>query len=126
MPQNNKNILNKPFKSCCTDPMTGYWRDGYCRTAQEDQGTHVVCAFMTQEFLDFTKSRGNNLSDPIPAYNFPGLKPGDKWCLCILRWLEADKAGKAPKVDLEATDIKALDYTTLDLLKKYRMDEVRA
>ncbi len=122
MAQNNKNIHDKPLKSCCTDPMTGYWRDGYCRTAQEDQGTHVVCAIMTQEFLDFTKSRGNNLSDPIPAYNFPGLKPRDKWCLCILRWLEAEKAGKAPKLDLEATDIKALDYTTLDLLKQYAIN----
>ena len=122
MPKNNKNILNKPLKSCCTDPMTGYWRDGYCRTAQEDQGTHVVCAEMTQEFLEYTKSRGNNLSDPIPAYDFPGLKLGDKWCLCVLRWLEAEKAGVAPKVDLEATDIKALDYTTLDLLKKYAKD----
>ncbi len=119
MLKDKSNTLNKPLKSCCTDPMTGYWRDGYCRTAQEDQGTHVVCAVMTQDFLDFTKSRGNNLSDPIPAYDFPGLKPGDKWCLCILRWLEAEKAGKAPKVDLEATDIKALDYTSLDLLKRY-------
>lgn len=121
MSQNHKNILNKPLKPCCTDPMTGYWRDGYCRTAQEDQGTHVVCAVMSQEFLDYTKSRGNDLSSPIPAYDFPGLKPGDKWCLCVLRWLEAEKAGVAPKVDLEATDIKALDYTSIEKLKEYEV-----
>ncbi|MGB5983576.1 MAG: DUF2237 domain-containing protein [Nonlabens sp.] len=114
-----KNILNKPLQSCCTNPMTGYWRDGYCRTASEDQGTHVICAVMTDKFLEYTKSRGNDLSTPIPAYDFPGLKAGDKWCLCVLRWLEAEKAGKAPKIDLEATDLKALDYTSIEKLKEY-------
>jgi uncharacterized protein (DUF2237 family) len=117
------NVLGTTLESCCNDPMTGYWRDGYCRTANEDQGTHVVCAVTTKEFLDFTKSKGNDLTRAIPAYQFPGLKAGDKWCLCVLRWLEAEKAGKAPKVVLSSTDDKALDYTTLDLLKKYAVDE---
>lgn len=117
------NVLGTTLESCCNDPMTGYWRDGYCRTANEDQGTHVVCAVMTQEFLDFTKSKGNDLTRAIPAYKFPGLKAGDKWCLCILRWLEAEKAGKAPKVILSSTDDKALEYTSLELLQKYAVDE---
>ena len=117
------NVLGTTLESCCIDPMTGYWRDGYCRTANEDQGTHVVCAIMTQEFLEFTKSKGNDLTRPIPAYQFPGLKPGDKWCLCILRWLEAEKAGVAPKISLKSTDDKALEYTTIDLLQKYAIDE---
>lgn len=115
------NVLQTPLQSCCTDPMTGYWRDGLCRTAAEDRGTHIICAVMTQEFLDFTKSRGNDLSTAIPAYQFPGLKPGDKWCLCILRWLEAVDAGVAPLVDLAATDVKALNYTTIEVLKKHAL-----
>lgn len=128
MAQNNDssiklNVLGTALESCCNDPMTGYWRDGYCRTASEDRGTHVVCAVMTQDFVDYTKSRGNDLSTPIAAYQFPGLKPGDKWCLCILRWLEAEKAGKAPLVNLTATDDAALKYTTLELLEKYAVKE---
>jgi len=115
------NVLGTALESCCNDPMTGYWRDGYCRTAGEDRGTHVVCAVMTQEFLEYTKSRGNDLSTPNPAYRFPGLKPGDKWCLCILRWLEAEKAGVAPMVNLASTDDAALKYTNLELLKKYQI-----
>ncbi len=115
------NVLGTALESCCNDPMTGYWRDGYCRTASEDRGTHVVCAVMTQEFLDYTKSRGNDLSTPNPAYRFPGLQPGDKWCLCILRWLEAEKAGVAPLINLSSTDSAALKYTTLELLKKYQV-----
>lgn len=117
------NVLGTALKSCCNDPMTGYWRDGFCRTANEDQGTHVVCAIMTEEFLEYTKSKGNDLTRAIPAYQFPGLKAGDKWCLCILRWLEAEKAGVAPKIVLASTDDKALDYTSLEMLKKYQVDE---
>ncbi len=116
------NVLGTSLESCCNDPLTGYWRDGYCRTASEDRGTHVVCALMTQEFLDDTKSRGNDLSTTIAAYNFPGLKPGDKWCLCILRWLEAEKAGVAPLINLKSTDGAALKYTTLELLEKYAVE----
>ncbi len=113
------NVLGTALKSCCSHPATGYFRDGFCRTMQEDYGTHVLCAIVTQEFLEFTKSRGNDLSIPIPNWKFPGLRPGSKWCLCISRWLEAERAGKAPFVVLEATHQKALDYTSLKLLKQY-------
>lgn len=116
---NEENILGTALKSCCNNPVTGYFRDGFCRTIQEDSGTHILCAIITQEFLDFTKSRGNDLSTPIPHWGFSGLKPGSKWCLCISRWLEAERAGKAPFVVLEATHRKALKYTTLELLQKY-------
>jgi uncharacterized protein (DUF2237 family) len=115
----NLNVLGTALQPCCKSPATGYFRDGFCRTIQEDSGTHVVCAIVTEDFLQFTKSRGNDLSTPIPHWNFPGLKSGSKWCLCISRWLEAERAGKAPFVVLEATHEKALDYTSLELLKKY-------
>jgi uncharacterized protein (DUF2237 family) len=113
------NVLGTVLKPCCTNPATGYFRDGFCRTIQEDSGTHIVCAIVTKDFLEFTKARGNDLSTPIPQWSFPGLKEGSKWCLCISRWLEAERVGKAPFVILEATHQKALDYTTLALLKKY-------
>ncbi len=115
----SRNILGDPLQPCCFEPLTGFMRDGYCHTNAMDQGTHVVCAVMTQEFLDYTRSRGNDLSTPIPAYNFPGLKPGDKWCLCILRWLEAVEAGCAPQIVLESVDKAALKYTTLEVLKDH-------
>lgn len=111
-----KNVLGEPLQSCCFEPRTGFYRDGFCKTGQEDLGTHVVCAVMTAEFLEFTKAKGNDLSTPIPQWGFPGLSPGDKWCLCIFRWLEAEKAGKAPKVVLEATHEKALEYTSKKVL----------
>jgi len=113
------NILGTALESCCDNPATGYFRDGFCRTIQEDAGTHILCAVVTQEFLDFTKSLGNDLSTPAPHWNFSGLKAGSKWCLCISRWLEAESAGKAPFVVLEATHKKALEHTTLELLQKY-------
>lgn len=113
------NVYGEPLIGCCTDPMTGYFRDGFCRTMAQDTGTHVVCAVITEAFLVYTKSKGNDLSTPIPQWNFPGLKPGDKWCLCISRWLEAEKAGVAPKIDLKATNNKALEFTTLELLEAY-------
>lgn len=119
--EKKKNVLGEPLIACCTDPMTGYFRDGYCRTVDEDRGTHVVCAIMTEAFLTYTKSKGNDLSTPIPHWSFPGLKPGDGWCLCITRWLEAKKAGVAPKIKLEATAHEALNYTTLELLKEYAL-----
>lgn len=115
------NILDTDLEKCCDNPVTGYFRDGFCRTIQEDSGTHILCAVMTQEFLDYTKSRGNNLTTPIPHWSFPGLKVGSKWCLCISRWLQAERAGKAPLVILEATHKKALEYTTLELLQKYEV-----
>lgn len=113
------NILGTDLEACCDNPATGYFRDGFCRTIQEDSGTHILCAVVTQEFLDYTKSRGNDLTTPIPYWSFPGLKVGSKWCLCISRWLEAERAGKAPFVILKATHKKALKYTTLEVLQKY-------
>lgn len=119
-----KNVLGTTLESCCTDPMTGYYRDGSCHTGSDDLGSHVVCAIMTRAFLDYTKACGNDLCTPIPGYNFPGLNPGDKWCLCALRWKEAMKAGKAPKVNLAATHEKALQFISLEELKQYSVDEI--
>lgn len=115
----NKNVFGNPLQPCCYEPMTGYFRDGFCRTDATDRGTHVVCARMTKEFLTFSKSKGNDLSTPMPIYQFPGLKPGDQWCLCALRWKEAMLAGVAPQVVLEATNIKILDIIDLKELVKY-------
>lgn len=108
--------------------MTGFYRDGFCRTDDQDQGRHVVCAIMTQSFLDFTRSRGNDLSTPrriagSPEYRFPGLKPGDRWCLCALRWQEAHDAGLAPPVLLSCTHERALQYIELDALKSLAFEE---
>ena len=105
-------ILNTPLKLCSKEPLTGYMRDGYCKNLPDDSGTHVVCATMTDEFLEFTKSKGNDLSTKTST--FPGLKKGDKWCLCAHRWAEAHKADKAPPVDLEATDKSALKFNNLN------------
>ena len=114
-----KNVLGEPLEICCTNPLTGYFRDGLCRTVFQDTGTHTVCAIMTDEFLKFSASKGNDLITPIPQYQFPGLKAGDKWCLCVMRWLQAEKSGKAPKLILEATHEKTLDYTSLSVLLNY-------
>ena len=111
-----KNVLGTTLELCSKSPMTGYLRDGFCKTDQRDQGLHLVAAVMTKEFLDFTKSRGNDLSSPNIAFGFPGLIPGDRWCLCALRWLEAYKANCAPPVILEATNEKALDIIALKYL----------
>ena len=113
-----KNVLGTDLRECCTNPMTGYYRDGYCRTGGQDFGVHVVCAQVTEEFLTFTKQQGNDLSTPIPAYDFPGLKPGDRWCLCAARWKEAQEAGVAPPVVLEATHVRALEILSLGELKE--------
>ena len=114
-----KNVLGTALKSCCTDPMTGYFRDGFCHTNAGDLGAHVVCVRVTTAFLAFSKSKGNDLSTPAPAYNFPGLQPGDKWCLCALRWKEAMLAGVAPPIVIESTHIRALEYIDLADLKKH-------
>jgi len=114
-----KNVFGEPLQMCCTKPMTGYFRDGVCRTISEDAGTHTVCAIMTNDFLAFSALRGNDLVTPMPYYEFPGLKEGDKWCLCVSRWIEAEKEGKAPKVILEATHEKTLEHTTIDTLIKH-------
>ncbi|MFK7834279.1 MAG: DUF2237 family protein [Winogradskyella sp.] len=113
------NVLGKPLENCSCDPMTGYLRDGFCNTTPDDFGTHVVCAVVTKAFLEYSLSRGNNLITPVPQWNFPGLKPGDKWCLCVSRWKEAEKANVAPLVNLNATHELALEFVALDLLKQY-------
>ena len=109
-----KNVFGEPLIPCSTSPMTGFYRDGCCETGPEDHGTHTVCAVMTEAFLRFTKSRGNDLSTPIPQYQFPGLKPGDRWCLCAQRWMEAYNANVAPPIILEATHEKTLAYIRLE------------
>ena len=113
------NIIGSELQPCCFEPMTGYFRDGYCKTMAGDTGTHVVCAMMTEEFLTFTRRRGNDLTTPIPQWQFPGLKVGDKWCLCVSRWLEAEENGVAPPILLESTHCKALDYAPLSVYKRY-------
>tara|TARA_B110000285_G_scaffold224955_1_gene282498 strand:- start:571 stop:945 length:375 start_codon:yes stop_codon:yes gene_type:complete len=114
-----KNVFGEPLIICCSNPITGYFRDGLCKTVTEDTGTHTVCAVMTDKFLRFSASRGNDLITPIPYYQFTGLKEGDKWCLCVTRWIEAEKAGKAPKIVLEATNERTLEFAPLDILVKY-------
>ena len=115
------NVLGGALELCCSAPVTGFYRDGYCKTGPEDNGRHVICAEMTEEFLKYTFSRGNDLMTPRPEYRFPGLRPGDRWCLCALRWREALEAGKAPPVILEATHQKALEYVSIDDLKAYAL-----
>lgn len=114
-----KNVLGTALELCCTHPMTGWYRDGHCRTDARDHGRHVVCARVTAEFLAFSRARGNDLTTPVPGADFPGLKPGDKWCLCAGRWREAAEAGVAPPVVLEATEESALEVIDLDMLKRY-------
>jgi uncharacterized protein len=118
----NKNVLGGPLMECSRDPLTGYYRDGSCLTGPSDLGTHTVCAKMTEVFLQFSRERGNDLITPVPAYRFPGLKPGDYWCLCASRWVEALKAGVAPTLKLEATHEKTLEYVSLDVLIQYQED----
>ena len=115
-----KNVLGTPLQQCCAEPLTGFYRDGYCRTGAADTGSHVIAATITQQFLVFTKARGNDLITPRPELNFPGLKEGDNWCLCALRWKEAYIAGVAPPVNLAATHEKALQYIPLDILRQFQ------
>jgi uncharacterized protein (DUF2237 family) len=124
MMEETKNVLGGSLIACSMSPLTGFYRDGCCKTGTEDTGTHTVCAQITNEFLAYTKSRGNDLETPIPAYNFPGLKEGDYWCLCVLRWKEALKVGKAPNIKLEATHIKSLEFVELTVLKEYAIEKL--
>jgi uncharacterized protein len=117
-----RNVLGEPLEICSFKPMTGFYRDGCCNTGQEDVGSHTICAVMTSAFLDFSKSRGNDLSTPVPEFAFPGLKPGDRWCLCAPRWQEAFQANKAPRVVLRATHERALNHCTLADLKRLAVD----
>ena len=118
-----KNVLGTDLQTCSTDPMTGFYRDGCCNTGAGDDGVHVVCIEVTADFLAFSKSRGNDLSTPMPMYDFPGLKPGDRWCLCAQRWQEAFEAGMAPKVSLESTHISAVEFCNLSDMKAHAIDE---
>ena len=121
--RNSLNVLGSPLQTCSLDPVTGWFRDGCCETQAADQGRHLVCAIMTEAFLAFSKSRGNDLSTPRPEYNFPGLKPGDRWCLCLERWKEAHAAGKAPNVVLDATHQMALERVPLDIFLKFAHED---
>jgi uncharacterized protein (DUF2237 family) len=116
------NVLDLPLQACSTDPMTGYFRDGCCETGPSDRGRHIVCAVMTDEFLAYSKGQGNDLTTPRPEYRFPGLKAGDRWCLCLDRWREAHAAGCAPHVVLEATHQIALERVTLSTLQAFAVD----
>jgi uncharacterized protein (DUF2237 family) len=116
----DKNVLGGDLMRHCLSPKIGFYRDGFCRTGDADVGRHLIAAIVTQAFLDFTQSQGNDLQTTQPFYDFPGLKAGDRWCLCAIRWLEAHEAGCAPPLVLEATHEKALDYVSLEILKKYK------
>ena len=114
-----KSVLGEPLVPCSLDPLTGFYRNGCCDTGRDDHGLHIVCAQMTDEFLAFSKQRGNDLSTPVPEFDFPGLKAGDQWCLCALRWKEAYEAGVAPPVRLEATHMSTLEFVSLEELKPF-------
>lgn len=117
-----KNVLGGDLAVCSTDPMTGFYRDGCCKTGGDDAGVHTVCCQVTAEFLAFSKSRGNDLSTPMPMYRFPGLVPGDRWCLCAARWKEAYDADMAPGVILEACHISSLEFASLEELQQHAVE----
>lgn len=116
------NVLGESLQDCSRDPMTGFFRDGCCNTSDEDAGSHTICALVTESFLAFSVSRGNDLVTPRPAFGFPGLKPGDRWCLCAPRWREALEAGCAPRVVLSASHERALEFVSLDLLRAHAVE----
>ena len=117
-----KNVLGTEMTTCSTSPMTGFYRDGCCRTGRDDLGLHTVCVQVTEEFLEFSQAVGNDLSTPVPIYDFPGLQPGDRWCLCAQRWQEALSAGVAPPVVLEATHISTLEFVDLEDLQAHAIE----
>ena len=116
------NIFNEPLEACNLDPVTGFFRSGCCETSEQDTGSHTVCAIMTEEFLKFSKSKGNDLSTPVPAFDFPGLNSGDRWCLCAARWLEAYEAGSAPSIIARATHRRALEIIPMEVMKEFSLD----
>ena len=124
LPQSQQNVFGEPIELCCNDPLTGFYRDGHCNTGPSDLGTHTVCALMTDEFLEYSAAAGNDLSTPRPEFNFPGLVAGNRWCLCAMRWEQAHRAGKAPKLYLKATNIVTLRAIPLEILKPYALDLV--
>lgn len=119
---NQLNVLGGPLLTCSDSPVTGFFRDGCCNTSEDDFGSHTVCVVLTEEFLAYSKAAGNDLSTPRPEFDFPGLKAGQRWCLCAARWVEAWRAGKAPKVSLNSTNQAALEIVPLDLLKQHAVD----
>ena len=121
---NHLNVLGEPLKPCCMEPMTGYYRNGFCQFGVDDQGMHLVCVVVTEAFLSFSQEVGNDLSTPREEFHFPGLKPGDKWCLCATRWQEAFEAGLAPPVVLEATHEKALEIIAKEDLEAFAIKRV--
>jgi len=118
----SKNVFDEPLLSCSENPVTGFFRDGCCNTSDEDFGSHTVCVEVTQDFLDYSRFRGNDLSTPMPDFGFPGLQPGDRWCLCASRWLEAYEQGMAPKIFLTRTHKRALEIVELEKLKEHAAD----
>jgi uncharacterized protein (DUF2237 family) len=114
-----RNVLGTELKTCSQKPLTGFFRDGCCNTSNDDLGAHTVCTELTEDFLAFSKDTGNDLSTPRPEFQFPGLKPGDRWCLCAARWVEAFDAGKAPRVVLESTHERTLEFVSLATLQHY-------
>lgn len=118
------NVLGGELQCCCQSPMTGFYRDGFCKTGPGDTGLHTVCVEATAEFLAFSREQGNDLSTPVPEWDFPGLVPGDRWCLCVSRWKDALDAGMAPPVLLAATHVSALEFVDLDDLKQHAVDDI--
>ena len=116
------NIFDEPIEECCSNPITGFFRDGFFYTDEIDRGLHIVCSLINDEFLDFSKSRGNDLSTPRPEFNFPGLKAGDSWCVCAERWKEAYEHGFAPKIFLKKTNKKSLSIIDIEILKEFAID----
>ena len=119
----SKNVFGEALIACGSDePVTGYFRDGHCNTCQQDVGSHTVCIEVSRDFLEYSRSKGNDLSTPLPEYDFPGLRPGDSWCLCAARWLEAEQEGMAPRVHLTRTHIKALEIVPMEIIRKFAVD----
>ena len=118
----SRNVYGEPLETCSEEPLTGFFRDGCCNTSDQDAGSHTVCVKVTREFLEFSRFRGNDLSTPRPEFGFPGLKPGDRWCLCAARWREAHEAGMAPRVFLRATHERALEIVSLDVMREFAAD----
>ena len=117
-----KNVLGTDLECCCSDPMTGFYRNGKCDTGPDDHGMHTVCIQVTEDFLEYSKAVGNDLSTPMPVYDFPGLKEGDRWCLCMSRWVQAYRDGVAPKIFLEGTHISVIEFVDLDTLRKFSVN----
>ena len=120
--EKQKNVFGEEIETCCESPITGFFRDGFCHTDDTDQGVHTICVSMTEDFLEFSKSKGNDLSTPRPEFNFPGLKEGDGWCLCAERWVEAYEVSMAPKLYIKKTNLRTLDIVPLEILKKFAID----